>query len=287
VFQRFTLTRRRLTLAVVLVLAAVAAPLAWAAVSEKPDSLKPSATSAAARAVLRAPDATQVRTDVGDNPIQYVSAESTNVSAACRTFGQAGVNFATDTVTVMATGGTNAVVSPLIKGPSGTAVVDDGLSIPLVAGDGSLKISFVVKGNNLAGAAVGDLYAVIICLDNASPGTQMSWIIVLTGQKLVGTPTANSVSDFTARPRARGALLRWTTGTESNLLGFNVWRYHNGKGVKVNRTLVRAKRSGEPAGASYSFPDTRPGARRGLSYRLQLVDLNGKRTWYAAFAIPS
>ena len=100
-------------------------------------------------------------------------------------------------------------------------------------------------------------------------------------------PTAASMRDFTARPIARGALLRWTTGTESSLLGFNVWRFHNGSGVKVNRTLVLAKRSGEAGGASYTFLDRHPGARRGLSYRLQLVDLQGKRSWYTAFAIPA
>jgi hypothetical protein len=84
-----------------------------------------------------------------------------------------------------------------------------------------------------------------------------------------------------------GALLRWTTGTESNLLGFNVWRYRGSNGVKVNRTLVRAERSGEPTGATYTYLDSHPGARRGLTYRLQLVDHQGRRRWYAAFAIPS
>jgi hypothetical protein len=51
--------------------------------------------------------------------------------------------------------------------------------------------------------------------------------------------------------------------------------------------LVRAKRSGEPKGASYRYVDYMRGAKRGLTYRLQLVDLKGKRTWYAAFAIAS
>jgi hypothetical protein len=147
-------------------------------------------------------------------------------------------------------------------------------------------IDFVIKPNPFGSAAVGDIYDLYLCVQNGpNPGRV---IAVFTGQKTPpGTPTASSVRDFAAHPRAKGALLRWTTGSESNLLGFNVWRYHNGKGVKINRTLVRAKRSGEPAGASYSFPDTRPGVRRGLTYRLQLVDLAGKRTWYAAFAIVS
>jgi hypothetical protein len=55
----------------------------------------------------------------------------------------------------------------------------------------------------------------------------------------------------------------------------------------MNRALIRTKRSGEAAGAAYSFIDRAPGARRGLTYRLQLVDLKGKRSWYAAFAIAS
>ena len=68
---------------------------------------------------------------------------------------------------------------------------------------------------------------------------------------------------------------------------FNVWRYRGAKGVKVNRTLIRAKLNGEPKGASYRYVDSVRGAKRGLTYRLQLVDLKGKRTWYAAFAIAS
>jgi hypothetical protein len=57
--------------------------------------------------------------------------------------------------------------------------------------------------------------------------------------------------------------------------------------TQTNRTLVRAERSGEPAGASYRFVDLVAGAKRGLTYRLQFVDLKGKRTWCAAFAIAS
>ena len=129
----------------------------------------------------------------------------------------------------------------------------------------------------------GDIYFLGFCVASNTAGTAT---ITITGQKING-PTAPVVDKFTARPHAHGAQLGWTTGTETNLLGFNVWRYRNGKGVEVNGTLIRAKRSGEPNGASYSFLDKHPGARRGLTYRLQLVNLNGERSWYAAFAIPA
>ncbi|MFN2467476.1 MAG: hypothetical protein ABR521_05000 [Gaiellaceae bacterium] len=101
---------------------------------------------------------------------------------------------------------------------------------------------------------------------------------------LDGVPTAVTLLSVQPTRSSSGVLVRWRTASESGTLGFNVWRYRGGKGVKVNRTLIAAKRSGEPAGAGYSFVDRAPGARRGLTYRLQLVDQQGRRTWYAPFA---
>ena len=64
--------------------------------------------------------------------------------------------------------------------------------------------------------------------------------------------------------------------------GFNVWRFRDGRSVKINDALVLAKHSSEARGGSYTFTDAHPGARRGLSYRLQLVDLQGRLYWTAA-----
>jgi hypothetical protein len=75
--------------------------------------------------------------------------------------------------------------------------------------------------------------------------------------------------------------------TETGILGFgfNIWRFRSGKGVKVSRTLIRAKRTGEPTGASYLLVDRGARGKSGLTYRLQLIDPNGRGTWYAAFVV--
>jgi hypothetical protein len=143
-----------------------------------------------------------------------------------------------------------------------------------------------LNGEISASHSSASVFDVLVATLNSAGGFRdQSFHLVVTCPEAA---TVADVAGFRAgRVDAQRALLRWTTGAETEILGFNVWRYRGAKGVKVNRTLVRAKRSGEPAGASYRFVDQVRGAKRGLTYRLQLVDLKGKRTWYAAFAIAS
>jgi hypothetical protein len=160
-------------------------------------------------------------------------------------------------------------------------------SVPLDGdGDGHLTFNLLVRPNLQANAAVGDIYQMPYCI--YWPGSTIRYNIIITGRVAPSSgPTPAAVSSFDATSSRAGATLHWKTASETEILGFNVWRYRGAKGVKVNRTIVRAKRSGEPAGASYRYIDQVRGAKRGLTYRLQLVDLKGKRTWYAAFAIAS
>jgi hypothetical protein len=300
--MQITMNRRRLTVAAAFVVAVIAAPLAVAAVAGKGAS-SPTLVRAASPAALRSapgaiysPDTTR---STGDNPYQLVKSQTFTANQfECVIPGfQGGVNFAIDEVSVFA----DSEIGMTMQGAwlrvwtkLGPNLQTDSVftDVPLTLDSGgkhafrSDGVRIVAKPNPFALAAVGDIYELYLCVQNGATVGRV--IAVFTGQKTPpGTPTAASIRDFTARPQAKGATLRWTTGSESSLLGFNVWRFRNGKGVKVNRTLIRAKRSGEPAGASYSFVDAKPGARRGLSYRLQLVDVQGKRTWYAAFAIPA
>jgi hypothetical protein len=94
----------------------------------------------------------------------------------------------------------------------------------------------------------------------------------------VGGPTAVQMRSFTATSAARGILLRWRTGTEVELVGFNVFRQKGAQArkVKLNRSLVRAK--GGVAGAKYSWLDR--SAKRGGRYWLQAVNADGSRSWY-------
>ena len=297
--MQIKLTWRRVTLAAVVVVAGVAAPLAWAAVGGKPASAKRPAVPAAEPAPARSAAlalAPQSANSTGDNPYQVVRDETfiPNQTACVFPAFPAGVNFALDQVSALTDAPFSGITMQFAwlrvwtKGTGGVALPTD-LFLTLENGGKdafrSDGIDWVVKPNSLGAAAVGDIYDLQLCVQNGPTTGRVT--AVITGQRISNTATAASVRDFSARPRAHGALLSWTTGSESNLLGFNVWRFRNGKGVKVNRTLVEAKRSGEPTGASYTFLDSHPGARQGLTYRLQLVDPQGKRSWYAAFAIPA
>jgi hypothetical protein len=56
-------------------------------------------------------------------------------------------------------------------------------------------------------------------------------------------------------------------------LGFDLYR----NGLRANPTLIAARRSGRAGGAAYRFVDR--GARL-ATYRLQVVDLARRRSWY-------
>ena len=93
-----------------------------------------------------------------------------------------------------------------------------------------------------------------------------------------GVPTAVTVRSFTARRTAKGTLLHWRTGSETALLGFNVYRRAGARLVKANRALIPA------AGRStrvhkYSWRDRRAPKTGTLRYRLQAVSPSGARTW--------
>jgi murein DD-endopeptidase MepM/ murein hydrolase activator NlpD len=94
-------------------------------------------------------------------------------------------------------------------------------------------------------------------------------------------PTAVTLRGLTAMRTSRGTLVRWHTGVESNLLGFNVYR----AGVRMNRTLISSVFGGAVHGHAYSWLDRGAPQRRMLRYRLQGVALNGARNWLGSIAV--
>ncbi|MFN2467935.1 MAG: hypothetical protein ABR521_07400 [Gaiellaceae bacterium] len=90
-------------------------------------------------------------------------------------------------------------------------------------------------------------------------------------------PTAVRLASFTASRGARGAVLRWLTVAESDLLGFNVYRQVGARRVKVNRLIIPAVFGGS-AGHSYRWVD-RQAPRTGTArYWLESVALSGARS---------
>ena len=114
---------------------------------------------------------------------------------------------------------------------------------------------------------------------NASSWNNASWYY------FDGAPTAVTLRSVTARRSARGVLLRWQTGSELDLLGFNVYRLQRGKLVKVNRTLVARIFSGTTGGHGYSFRD-RHNPIAAVKYRLQAVKVDGSRSWLGPAVAP-
>jgi hypothetical protein len=91
-------------------------------------------------------------------------------------------------------------------------------------------------------------------------------------------PTAVTVKTFDARRTRSGTAVVWRTGSEANALGFNLYRNAAAqRWTKLNRSLLLAK----PAvGAVHRFLDRTAEKGRAHTYRLQVVDHQGKRSWY-------
>jgi hypothetical protein len=73
-------------------------------------------------------------------------------------------------------------------------------------------------------------------------------------------------------------MLRWRTGTEVDLLGFQVYRSRGKSWHRLTHSLMPAKAS--VAGASYRFLDKT--ARRGIvySYRIKALNRDGTASWF-------
>jgi len=94
-------------------------------------------------------------------------------------------------------------------------------------------------------------------------------------------PLSVELVSYTASGGNSRMVLEWTTASEVNTEGFNVYRSEteDGEYVKINQALIPAQ--GNPStGASYSFVDTdvRPG--RTYYYKLEDVDTSGNSTFH-------
>ena len=90
-------------------------------------------------------------------------------------------------------------------------------------------------------------------------------------------PTAVQLEHFRAHADRGRIILRWRTASETEVLGFNVWRRAAGVERKVNRELVAA--SGRASGASYRLVDRSARPAKTYSYRLQVVRRDGSTSW--------
>jgi hypothetical protein len=92
-------------------------------------------------------------------------------------------------------------------------------------------------------------------------------------------PTVIQLSSFTATPGARKITLKWTTASEIDNAGFNLYRAEStdSEYIKINSSLIPAQ--GSPiSGAAYNYIDNDVQNRKTYYYKLEDIDLNGVST---------
>jgi hypothetical protein len=97
------------------------------------------------------------------------------------------------------------------------------------------------------------------------------------------SPTAIELSSFAATPKSGKVLIQWSTASEIDNAGFNIYRAkaEDGGYVKINSALIPAEGS-STQGTSYEFIDTDLQNRKTYYYKLEDMDLNGQSTMHGS-----
>jgi hypothetical protein len=125
--------------------------------------------------------------------------------------------------------------------------------------------------------------AVIVTATNDVPNTNINAFRGLV--ETADTATLVDMLTFGATANGTDITVTWTSQSEKNAVGFNIWRATslNGQYVKVNPNLIPAVGS-IYAGASYSYHDLVT-AGQTFFYRLEDIDLAGVATYQPAVEV--
>ena len=98
---------------------------------------------------------------------------------------------------------------------------------------------------------------------------------------VVCEPTLVNLSFFIAIPSNGKVVVQWSTESELDNAGFNLYHSESedGEYSKLNKELIPAKGS-STQGASYEFSDTKVKNRKTYYYKLEDIDLNGVSTFH-------
>jgi hypothetical protein len=93
--------------------------------------------------------------------------------------------------------------------------------------------------------------------------------------------TLVTLSSFTAAAQAGRVTLEWTTESEIDNAGFNIYRAvsENGEYVQINESIIPAQGS-STQGATYQIVDKGLQNRKTYYYKLEDIDLNGNSTMH-------
>ena len=107
----------------------------------------------------------------------------------------------------------------------------------------------------------------------------IAWAILSTQH----VSAAVTVSSFSAQRQATQVALSWSTASEINNVGFNLYRSTSAgqrRDAKVNGNVIPSKCLGCIVGASYSFADTGASSSQTVYYTLESVDAGGGTQLY-------
>lgn len=107
------------------------------------------------------------------------------------------------------------------------------------------------------------------------------WHGFTVGAMAIATTTAVTLASFDALPGDRMNELVWTTGDETNNIGFNIYRSQtlDGDYEKINSELIVSK-AGSGLGADYSFIDQDVRNRTTYWYTIEDIDFKGTATMH-------
>lgn len=177
-----------------------------------------------------------------------------------------------DAPTPELTSGTYAPTNGASDCDNQTDPANEGFPLPAPAGPYSGALSAF---NGQSAIGTWNLYVIDDCNGIGPDNSISSWGLDLT----TDSTTAVRVKTFKAASIRRGISVSWRTAGETDLLGFNIYRSTADKQIKVNRQLIRAKSAGSPAGGSYRLLDRHVRAGITYAYRLQVLSLDGRRSW--------
>jgi hypothetical protein len=136
---------------------------------------------------------------------------------------------------------------------------------------------------NIIKIAVFALVVLLLCLADSAPmSAAPANLTSAQPEPRTEKPNIAVLLNFEAhQTRADYVRLTWETGSEPNLLGFNVYRKLKSSEtwVKLNDQLIPSQNPGGLTGAAYKFLDKAVQLQKTYHYQLELVSTFGYSEW--------
>jgi uncharacterized repeat protein (TIGR01451 family) len=144
------------------------------------------------------------------------------------------------------------------------------LSLGTLVGNATGSVTFIVRVDKPFPTGLTQIDNTASISDDGTHGADPTPVNNVAATKK--PPTAVTLTRFSADRQTKGVWLNWTTGSELNSLGFQIYRSSSGNrsdAVLVTPQLIVSRGAGA-SGASYSVLD--PSADAGVSYHYWLIE---------------